>query len=201
MNVYCVVNGLFSTCSDKVQQDFICSGFDSKTQLTLIEDTMEQICMIVDFDGYQVNHHPYIVRELGLYSVLHGSFSWFLENQLPYVSLEKRDRKTVNYVYHDIHGLRFESTQQEKALPQHMIKPLIDLNYQRSRTSQRNMVAYKGGHLEKDLLNELRIPCVNLEDFGCLKVEKIIAMGFDVRSTCGRHGGLGLANPTSNMAA
>ena len=143
--------------------------------------------MIVDLDGYKVKHHPYIVRELGLYSVSHGSFSWFLENTLPYVSLEKRDRKTVNYVYYHIHGLRFESTPQEKALPQHMIKPLIDVAYQRSRTQQRTMVAYKGGHLEKDLLDELQIPCVNLEDFGCPKVEKLIAMGFDVGLTCGRH--------------
>ena len=79
--------------------------------------------MIVDLDGYQVNHQPFIVREMGVYSLQHGSFSWFLENKLPYLSLEKRDRKTVNYVYHHIHGLRFESSQQEKALPQHMVKP------------------------------------------------------------------------------
>ena len=152
---------------------------------------MEQICMIVDFDGYQVKGHPYIVRELGVCSVLQGSFRWFLENTLPYVWLEKRDRKTVNYVYHNIHGLRFEPTPQEKALPQHMIKPLIDVTYQRSRTQQQTIVAYKGGHLEKDLLDELRIPCVNLENFGCPKVEKIIAMGFDVPSSCGHH-----ANPS-----
>ena len=143
--------------------------------------------MIIDFDGYQIKNYPYIVRELGLYSVLHGSFSWFLENTLPYDSLEKRDRKTVNYVYYNIHGLRFESTPQEKALPQHMIKPLVDVYYQRSRTQQRTLVAYKGGHLEKDLLDELQIPCVNLEEFGCPKVEKIIAMGFDSRSNCFRH--------------
>ena len=43
------------------------------------------------------------------------------------------------------------------------------------------------GYLEKNLLNELQIPCVNLEDFGCPKVEKLIAMGFDVGLTCGRH--------------
>ena len=143
--------------------------------------------MIIDFDGYQVKHHPFIVREIGLYSVPHGSFSWFLENKLPYLSLEQRDRKTVNYVFRHIHGLRFESSLPEKALPQHMIKPMIDSAYHRSRTPNRYMVGYKGGHLEKDLLNELQIPCVNLEDFGCPKVEKLIAMGFDVGSTCGRH--------------
>ena len=123
--------------------------------------------MIIDFDGYQVKHHPFIVRN--------GSFSWFLENKLPYLSLEQRDRKTVNYVFRHIHGLRFESSLPEKALPQHMIKPLIDSAYHHSRTPHRYMV----GHLEKDLLNELQIPSVNLEDFGCPKVEKLIATGFD----------------------
>ena len=34
---------------------------------------MEHICMIVDLDGYRVKHQPYIVRELGLYSLQHGS--------------------------------------------------------------------------------------------------------------------------------
>jgi len=143
--------------------------------------------MIVDLDGYQVNHQPFIVREMGVYSLQHGSFSWFLENKLPYLSLEKRDRKTVNYVYHHIHGLRFESSKQEKALPQHLVKTMIESAYHRSRTQHQYMVAYKGGYLEKNLLNELQIPCVNLEDFGCPKVEKLIAMGFDVGLTCGRH--------------
>ena len=151
----------------------------------LTKKKMEHICMIVDLDGYRVKHQPYIVRELGLYSLQHGSFSWCLENKLPYLSLEKRDRKTVNYVYHHIHGLRFESSKQEKALPQPMVKPIMESAYLRSRTQQHTTVAYKGGCLEKNLLNELQIPCVNLEDFGCPKVEKL--MGMDEGFTCGRH--------------
>ena len=34
-------------------------------------------------------------------------------------------------------------------------------------------IAYKGGHYEKDLLNSLSIPAVNLESFGCPKAEKL----------------------------
>ena len=70
--------------------------------------------MIVDFNGYQVNHHPFIVREMGVYSLQHGSFSWFLENKLPYLSLEKRDRKTVNYVYHHIHAYALNRASKKK---------------------------------------------------------------------------------------
>ena len=143
--------------------------------------------MIVDLDGYQVKHQPYIVRELGLYSLQHGSFNWFFENKLPYLSLEKRDRKTVNYVYHHIHGLRFESSKQEKALPQPMVKPIMESAYLRSRTQQHTTVAYKGGCLEKNLLNELQIPCVNLEDFGCPKIETLVAIGLNPGFSCGHH--------------
>ena len=32
-------------------------------------------------------------------------------------------------------------------------------------------MAYKGGHLERDLLKELNIPTVNLEDLGCPYLE------------------------------
>jgi hypothetical protein len=34
-------------------------------------------------------------------------------------------------------------------------------------------IAYKGGHYEKDLLNSLSIPAVNLESFGCPKAKKL----------------------------
>ena len=37
----------------------------------------------------------------------------------------------------------------------------------------------------KESTRELQIPCVNLEDFGCPKVEKL--MGMDEGFTCGRH--------------
>ena len=33
------------------------------------------------------------------------------------------------------------------------------------------MVGYKGGHVEKDLLNKLNIPSLNLETLGCPKYD------------------------------
>ena len=33
---------------------------------------MEHICLILDLDGYQVNHQPFIVREMGVYSYSTG---------------------------------------------------------------------------------------------------------------------------------
>ena len=35
------------------------------------------------------------------------------------------------------------------------------------------MVGYEGGHVEKDLLMKLNIPCLNLETLGCPKCDKL----------------------------
>ena len=38
---------------------------------------------------------------------------------------------------------------------------------------KRTVVAFKGGHVEKDLLNKLNIPCLDLETWGCPKYEQL----------------------------
>ena len=38
---------------------------------------------------------------------------------------------------------------------------------------ERTMVGYKGGHVEKDLLVKLNIPCLDLETLGCPKYDKL----------------------------
>ena len=49
-------------------------------------------------------------------------------------------------------------------------------------------MAYKGGHLEIDLLKELNIPTVNLEDLGCQKCELLTGQhGIDPIPDCGHH--------------
>ena len=35
--------------------------------------------------------------------------------------------------------------------------------YNQYKMGKRTVVAYKGGHVEKDLLNKLNIPCLDLE--------------------------------------
>ena len=49
--------------------------------------------------------------------------------------------------------------------------------YQNAKTSEKLMVAYKGGHLERDLLKELNIPAVNLTG----------QRGIDPIPDCGHH--------------
>lgn len=180
-------------------RDFINSELINVLDLSLISEYMievryrekipalQQTCMILDLDGYQVNHQPFIVREIGIYSIPKGSFSWSVENTLPYSSLEKKDRKRVNYVYHHVHGLRFQSSPEEKAIPQHVVKAMIQASFQRSKSQDQFFVGYRGGTLESDLLKELNIPSLNLKDFGCPKSSQLKLRGFIPGCSCGNH--------------
>ena len=99
----------------------------------------------------------FIARELGVYSLKDGSLSWMFDNPLPFFYLDKKDQRTCHYVYRHVHGLPWQTRSQEKAHPQ------------------------------KNLLNELQIPCVNLEDFGCPKIETLVAIGLNPGFSCGHH--------------
>ena len=44
---------------------------------------------------------------------------------------------------------------------------------QQQSNKRRPVVAYKGGHYEKDLLSVLHIPHCNLETWGCPKIEEV----------------------------
>ena len=49
------------------------------------------------------------------------------------------------------------------------------------------MVAFKGGHVEKDVLKKLGIPYVNIELFGCPKFEKLTNLGYKLIPNCEHH--------------
>ena len=49
------------------------------------------------------------------------------------------------------------------------------------------MVAYKGGHVQKDLLNKLNISCLDLETKGYPKCEQLKQTIIELLATCGFH--------------
>ena len=56
-----------------------------------------------------------------------------------------------------------------------------------ARRRQQYIVVYKGGHIEKDLLNKLNIPCVDLKEFGCPKANGLLLIGGNVGFVYGHH--------------
>ena len=84
-----------------------------------------------------------------------------------------------------VHGLPYRAFSREKARPAHEIEKDVRGLYERHRTSERNVVGYKGGHVERDLLNELNIPSHDLEQDGCPPFGRMELLG-GVEG-CGHH--------------
>ena len=157
------------------------------------KSALERICLIIDMEGYFLP--KFYARELGYANYLGGFGQHFYEMPMKYTDLLPSQVKQVVYVTRRIHGLSFTPTHFENAKPQD--QPALEVTnlYKQYRTIEKMVVAYKGGHIEKDLLNQLEIPSVNLEEFGCPKVEELMHLGCGQEVwDCGHHMVTGIAH-------
>jgi len=127
---------------------------------------MEEITLIIDLEGFILSN-GFIARELGWCTIRGENDSQHFYSRVRYKDLNYKDRRTVQFVYKHIHGLRFEASFKEAALPQRDLEAVIRALY------RGGLVAYKGGHLEKDLLDKMGLPSINLEEFGCPKADSL----------------------------
>ena len=147
---------------------------------------LERICLIIDMEGYFLP--KFYACELGYANYLGCFGQHFYEMPMKYTHLLPSQVKQVVYVTRRIHGLSFTPTHFENAKPQDQLALDVTNLYKQYRTNQKMVVAYKGGHIEKDLLNQLEIPSVNLEEFGCPKVEELMHLGCRQEVwDCGHH--------------
>lgn len=140
------------------------------------ETNLHNICLIIDLDGFFVGTDKiFYTREIGYASLTknyENSFRFDLTRL--FNSLTDKDYKTISYCKFNVHGLSFRPMPCEKdTLPRKKLKDIILAIYQTHKTFDKNIIAYKGGHIERDLLDELEIPSINLEDYGCPKYEKL----------------------------
>lgn len=142
---------------------------------------MDQVTLILDIDGYRLKSGQFIVRELGWCTMKGENDSQHFYSPLRYHDLSYKDRRTVNYIYRHVHGLRFEANYREAALPQRDVAGVIRALY------KGGLIAYKGGHIEKELLDKLGLPCVNLEDFGCPRADSLWSKHYPTGTSCGHH--------------
>ena len=127
------------------------------------------------------------MRELGFYT-WRGCYDRFaFYPDVPWSQLSDKDKKTVWVVKHHVHGLTYSPRKREHALKQSSVNDLMRYLYRRNKVEGKNVVAYKGGHVERDLLNGLNIPNLNLEVFGCPKFDKYIENIVEPIEGCGFH--------------
>ena len=135
-----------------------------------MEVIRDELCFILDLEGFFINK-TFHVRELGYYTwnEEHGRHAFRIP--VPRQDLAQKDKQTVNFVIRKIHGLSYQPSQAEH--PQHprVVPRMVQDLYGDYSTLDRTVVGYKGGHVEKDLLNKLNIPSLNLETMGCPKYD------------------------------
>ena len=105
-------------------------------------------CLVIDLEGFFVQK-KFQVCEIGYYS--------WNEHFGHHAFLSHKDKKTVNFAKHKIHGLTYQPRYQERAYEHDQADIVLLRLYNQFKTEERTVVAYKGGHVEKDLLNKLNI--------------------------------------------
>ena len=84
-----------------------------------LHSELRNVCMILDLDGYRISDQPFIVREMGCCDLQGQAASILFTGSINYKDLPAKDKRTVNYVYHRVHGLPFNAKPREKALRIH----------------------------------------------------------------------------------
>lgn len=161
--------------------------------------SLRDICIVFDFDGFHVSGKFY-PREVGFCSLTaprrNGSYRFRLDSLVPLMT--EQDWKTARVCTKYIHGMSFRRRPRERGLFEldDLYRLVLDAYRESSvRGGRKIIAAYKGGRVERDLLERLDIPCVNLEDFGCPKFEKLVHYLPARARDCGHH--FGLKNPSA----
>ena len=144
--------------------------------------SLDQVCGVLDFDGYYFQK-TFHIREMGWCNykcTQRYSYHYFIA--CPFPKGDEKARKTISYVYKRVHGLAY--------YPKYRCRSPVRwendfLNIYAKQPQGRPFVAYKGGNLEKDFLERLGIPAVNLERFGCPKFDHMQRL--ETTTSCGHH--------------
>lgn len=147
---------------------------------------MHRICGIIDFDGFKVLGR-FFVREFGYIGIdwrRGGSKRYDLSHY--YDRLSSKDLRTVRYVENHIFGMPFNPMHGETVYRLRDLNDHLENFYENCRTRDCYLIAYKGGHYEKDRLDSLDIPSVNLEHYGCPTYDRLQCARYD-RIACNYH--------------
>ena len=129
---------------------------------------MNNIVGIMDMDGFVIERKFYC-KELGIIKKGEDEAKTYLfDIGLRWADLTTKDRKSCMFLTKHIHKLPFHASR--GSLPINKLHDIIKSFYDTAKENEESALAYKGGHFERDLLKLLKIPAVNLEDFGCPKV-------------------------------
>lgn len=147
---------------------------------------LKNVCLIIDFEGFFVNGR-FHVREMGYFSLTDEENASYLFNLKKITRIiTRKERYTADWCTMNKHGLTIVSAPFEKDLfVEDNLIQLVKNCYVRSKKATKDIVGYKGGNVEEQLLNELGIKHLNLEDYGCPKFEHLPPLENEI--DCGHH--------------
>jgi hypothetical protein len=150
-------------------------------------EMLRNVVGVLDMDGFCVNEQFYC-KELGVLRI--GDVyakSQFFDINMKWSELNEKVRRQCAYVIRNVHHrLPFRVPDGTVAEKLCCLDSIILEFYQRYGTFEASLLAYKGGHYERDLLKRLSIPGVNLEKYGCPRVEVLFdELGW--LEMCGNH--------------
>jgi hypothetical protein len=102
---------------------------------------------------------------------------------IPNVTLFDENDRGVRYQIRVIHGLPIE----RHRVDNNFYSYYEMLSILRKMFRNADLVGYKGGNIERDLLNMLGISCINMEIMACPKYEQLLSRYNVKPETCGYH--------------
>lgn len=161
---------------------------------------MNRVCCIIDMEGFQLVGRRFLVRELGFIGVNSHSADSIAFDLSPYEKLlNNHDRKTMDYVTKNISGLPFHPSVGEETVPLTLLSSKVTAIHHLYRNQNKDLLAFKGGNIERNFLRRLNIPYLDLQDYGCPKFDEL--KKDRIFKTCGYHTDETLHCPQAEVTA
>jgi len=161
------------------EEDAACGGDEFTPDNDLLKKKLGEVTAVLDMDGYMVEG-VFRCKEMGWKYLNHP-----LSYSIPFYhgnvcELNTKDRFSAKYVEENVFDIPYGEFWIGMINGREVARMVSRLHY-------RGRVAYKGGCIERHLLNGLGIPNINLEDIGCPKINDIILECPFTFPTCGHH--------------
>ena len=126
---------------------------------------MDNITGVIDMDGFTINKIFYCKELACIRKGQTYATSTLFDLGLQWKDLSEKDKKAARFVERYIHKIRFTSPPNQPTVPLFRLPDIVKEFFSEPDA----LVAYKGGHFEKDLLRRVGIPSINSNLLGVLK--------------------------------
>ena len=144
----------------------------------------DDVCLVIDMECFCVDG-VYRCRELGFCSWRGDSGHVAVTPAKRRCHLTTKEKQQVHFLTREIHGLSY--TPDKREFQTVSVRNYLQKLYAEFSTEQRRRIAFKGGHVEKDLLVSSNIPYLDLESIGCPKYDILRQRLPNADETCGWH--------------